>query len=1770
VTAAPAQAGLPDLSDLGVPSAPTATSAPAAVRTQANPASVGLKAAPPPPAPLTVDLQPLTTKVATSGQAVFRAVAASGSSVSNLTFEATLPANFSYNRTLGAAKSNGAIASTATTSGSVPTGQKVTWTFTGSDGTLDANGSHEIIFIANAPAVPVLSATTTMKASSGGGTPNGTESETISVTDTALTIEIEDSPFAVGDQNNVGTSIPRVATLAVRLVNPTLAPIATSVKIGNGTTAGTFPGATFTNPLAPTCSTISGGLGMLALENHGASGADVDATRAITVPARGLSNGLTTIYYPLCYKQLEKNVRRTFTVWTDAPGAAPANGALTIDSNISASANKINPPITGSRVGDVITMTVSFEPGTIGSIGSVWLQPAGAYGFDPLVARLRSLSATWPGVTTVPDRSYYVGLPGSTGPGSVTYTFDAIGFGTTSFAPYQFAASGANLKYTGNFGTSETILTPPNLSIAKKQRKNPVDATTPPFTDQAISVGPGDIIEYQLTVSNSGQQNATGVNVSDTVPTGTSYVAGSASSGGTLNGNTVEWTGKTVTANSSITLTFQVQIPLVVPVTFEVRNTASVTSDNGGHPTSNEVVANGAGVVDLTITKDCPSSVVLGETATYTIHYGNTGSSNATSVTVTDTLSAGQSYVLGSTTGGIGDPAISNGGLTLTFTIGTVSASASSSFSFDVAIATNAGTTVSDQASIAGNETDSDLSDNQTQPCSSVVTAPDLFVAKTCPTGPVLGEDASYTIDYGNNGDAGDSQVTLTDTLKANQTFVSASGAELNSTETAQNGDIIFHVADLPANSSTKSITVTVHVTATGTLANDVSISGHRAERSSTQADNSAHCDVAITFADLFVTKTCPTGALFGETASYSLTFGNAGTASAPGVVLTDVLSDGQSYNGDASIEPFSVISNGDGTTTIVWHLGELGAGAGGAITFSADVTGTGDISDAADIAGSRTEHDATENNNHAECGTNVTNVDLFITKTCPTDPVLGEDAVYTIGYGNEGTATATNVTVTDVLGAGQSYVPGSTTGTGEPSQDGPELTFHLGSVAPGGQSTQSFSFKVHVTSTGSLSNAAEIATGDQQDSDPSDNSAACAATVVYPDLTIAKECPALAAPGATVIHTLTYGNQGSADALDVVITDTLGGNQTFDDSDAPHTVDGQVVTFSVGTIPAHTTGLTIEYTVKIDQVSSAGDHDLTDSAVISGSRREVDATEGNNGTPACHTAVTYRPDLNIAKATSDDDVAPLNTITYTITVTNPAASSTAPATDTDVSDTLPGGTTFSSCGGGDSCGESGGIVTWDIGIVDVGETVVLTLTVTVGFDVGCQICNTASVSSPDDLDSPVVSDEVCIGTVPQGNPANAHSSGNAYGLDASVLGMHLDALGLPLSSVSSSQSGVGSDAPDPAVFAPVDVPDIATADVFKSTTGADVSGALRQAQNTSTAEVLGLNLLEGAITADVVRAVATTTETEAGASISASGSTIENLRINGDEIDDITPNKTVAINDSDGNPIGYAVLFEQKGGTTTPSGLKGGTYIGDLTVNMIHVFLGVAHPLGEGPGTEIVVAHANVTADFPQAELCSTPPVKTALASAFAARALIPDGEGNLVEIVKGLSGPTPSNGGAAHQDLGAFSTMIGSFGAVESDSQSTTDPVEADAFDQVNRLNLLGGAITATLLRAQVHSEASAAGALSNADGTKFVDLIVAETPISNEPAVDDRIVDLPGIGFVILNEQTPSAGPAGSSGITVTSIHIFVTLANTLGLPVGSEIWVSQARTDVQFSG
>lgn len=113
---------------------------------------------------------------------------------------------------------------------------------------------------------------------------------------------------------------------------------------------------------------------------------------------------------------------------------------------------------------------------------------------------------------------------------------------------------------------------------------------------------------------------------------------------------------------------------------------------------------------------------------------------------------------------------------------------------------------------------------------------------------------------------------------------------------------------------------------------------------------------------------------------------------------------------------------------------------------------------------------------------------------------------------------------------------------------------------------------------------------------------------------------------------------------------------------------------------------------------------------------------------------------------------------------------------------------------------------------------------------------------------------------------------------------------------------------------------------------------------------------------------------------------------------------------------------------------------------------------------------------------------------------------------------------------------------------------------------VSILNGAIRAQVVVAAANSASNGVTAASNGDGSSFVGLVVNGTPIADTVAPNTRI-SLPGIGEVMLNEQSLSGDGVTTSRLQLNMIRVLLKDALT-GITTG-EIIVGSAASAADFS-
>ena len=175
-------------------------------------------------------------------------------------------------------------------------------------------------------------------------------------------------------------------------------------------------------------------------------------------------------------------------------------------------------------------------------------------------------------------------------------------------------------------------------------QKDVVSAKDTEISVDGELVEAGDTLTYTITYANNTAGEAT-VTVTDTIPTNTTYVEGSASDGGEYADGVITWTIDKVPAGGTGTVTFQVTVDEAAAGT-TIENTGNV--DDGENKSSSNSVTTSVPVKDVKNgdTSIDGDGVQVGDTLTYEVSF--TLTEDATSVVVTDDVPANTTLVDGS------------------------------------------------------------------------------------------------------------------------------------------------------------------------------------------------------------------------------------------------------------------------------------------------------------------------------------------------------------------------------------------------------------------------------------------------------------------------------------------------------------------------------------------------------------------------------------------------------------------------------------------------------------------------------------------------------------------------------------------------------------------------------------------------------------------------------------------------------------------------------------------------------------------------------------------------------------------------------------------------------------------------------------------------------------------------------------------------------------------------------------------------------------------
>ncbi|MBI5506042.1 MAG: DUF11 domain-containing protein [Deltaproteobacteria bacterium] len=837
----------------------------------------------------------------------------------------------------------------------------------------------------------------------------------------------------------------------------------------------------------------------------------------------------------------------------------------------------------------------------------------------------------------------------------------------------------------------------------------------------------GDVLEYSIPVTNTGDDYADNVILTDAIPSDTTYVAGSlvVTSGANAGAKTDAsgddqaerdvatgrvvfrlGTGATAAAGGSLApdastgVRFRVQIGAGVANGAVISNTGRLIYTARLLGTTDSLDTNTATTQlnrpDLTVVKSHAGNFVRGASGNYQVVVTNSGfGPTSGSVAMTDTLPAGLTPTAASGTGWA--CSIASQLVTCSRSDALAASASYAAISIDAAVSQSAGASLVNTASVSGGS-ELNLANNSSSDTTAIVSSADLSITKTGPAAVVPGSNLVYTVTVTNNGASDATAVSVADPTPTGLTFVSNAG----------NCTTAYPCAlGAVAAGATRTITTTYFVpsayTTPAPIVNTATVSSSTTDPVSGNNSATASTPLSPPYADLSITKTGPVSATPGANLVYTVTVTNNGISDAVAASVADTTPTGLTFVSNA----------GNCTTSYPCALGTIASGATRTITTTyslpSSYTTPTPIVNTATVSSS-TSDPASGNNSSTSSTPVVASADVSVTKTGPASATPGTNVVYTATVTNNGSSDATSVSVSDATPTGLTFVSNA----GDCTTAYPCL---LGTIASGATRTitTTYSMPASYTTPSPVLNLATVASATSDPVSGNNSSTSSTPVVASADLSITKTGPASATPGANLVYTVTVTNNGSSDAASVSVADPTPAGLTFVSNAGNCTT---AYPCSLGTVATGATRtITTTYSIPSSYTTPAP---IVNTATVSAATS--DPASGNNSSTSS-TPVSASADLSIVK-TGPASATPGATLAYTVTVTNNGSSD---ATSVSVADPTPAGLIFVS-----NAGNCATAYPCSLGTVAAGATRTITTTYSIpsSYTTPAPIVNTATVSS--------------------------------------------------------------------------------------------------------------------------------------------------------------------------------------------------------------------------------------------------------------------------------------------------------------------------------------------------------------------------------------------------------------------------------------------------------
>jgi uncharacterized repeat protein (TIGR01451 family) len=514
----------------------------------------------------------------------------------------------------------------------------------------------------------------------------------------------------------------------------------------------------------------------------------------------------------------------------------------------------------------------------------------------------------------------------NSGTRSVTWTVGTVNIGVTDSMTLKIVvkkpialngltqiANAATLSATRMVNVTSTMATTtvyyPLIAIAKS-----VDSTT---------IHAGNVMTYTIIVSDTSIITATNTVLQDSIPPGTTYLAGST----TLNrvpvtdvaGTSALVAGmslSTVTSTTKDTVVFKVKVNTNVANNTPIANMAQVTTDKLTAPIASNIAQTTVISNPKLFLRKTASATgnTPGSTITYTLKYGNDGTGAPATIAIVDTLPANTTIVSSSWTGtGISYDVPNNRILISNPSVVAGDTNQTASFAVVVSTSLPPGTMIVRNKAIASTAGAADVTDS----ADVIINVAMIQLTKIGPTGqrilhgtPSRTDTLVYTIDYTVSGVGSLNNVVILDTLQSGLLYLSSTGGG------SAVGQVVQWNLGALATGANGQVALTVTVSLAGTYSNKA-----RGLNSYDPVGVPSNTVSTVVYGgpQILLTKSASNMTpLPGDTITYTATYRNVGGTDAEAVVLVDVLPTQTNFYGTTVVVdgvPKTVNQSGSGVT---------------------------------------------------------------------------------------------------------------------------------------------------------------------------------------------------------------------------------------------------------------------------------------------------------------------------------------------------------------------------------------------------------------------------------------------------------------------------------------------------------------------------------------------------------------------------------------------------------------------------------------------------------------------------------------------------------------------------------------------------------------------------------------------------------------------------------------------------------------------------------------